>query len=189
MSYRTYLYSIGNDKLHELRKLSEEELYAKYSDDKREDYEDEQTYLDCRNLWLPKMTDKCIFEYGKWSDFDVLIEPITEEIFNPDSHTFMQEHKFHTVGKEAILITIKEIKRLIAEQYQEWSDDPERGIRTFMTRASQWADKEYCGSILDLNENSKDICLSDSYEYIVFELVNLLKTFDFDNNEILFVGY
>ncbi len=178
MSYRHYLYAIDKDKLDLMRNLSKHELEKQYG----EDYGNGGYFL-----WPPHLLQDCIFEYGSYSDFSAKILPLGKDVFtNKDVlESTLAEKDFVEVGKDAILLTIEEMRVGILDQYKKWLENPESGKHTFSYRIMQWSK---CPPY-NINENTPSICNADPWEYLVFELARILKTFDWENRTLIFAGY
>lgn len=53
----------------------------------------------------------------------------------------------------------------------------------------KWSGKYFDILPIDLDENRERITGDWSYEYAIFELVRLYKVFDWENNELVLVGW
>lgn len=56
-------------------------------------------------------------------------------------------------------------------------------------KLEKWRGKYFDILPIDLGENRERITGDWSYEYVIFELVRLYKVFDWENNDLVLVGW
>ena len=56
-------------------------------------------------------------------------------------------------------------------------------------KIDSWSGKYFGISPIDLDENKEQIAGDWSYEYAIFELVRLYKIFDWENDELVLMGW
>ena len=186
MGYRNYLYKIEKEKVKEIRELTLEELKSKYADEFDDDYID-----------IHKIIGKdCIFEFGKlyWDDTVERINGTGEELFaNDEIQEQFYDYAPHLVGKEALKVAIEIYERKIKEMYKNLNEEVEKA-ETFEDKYELYkrhiSDYEVWWKRLKVIDLEKDaICHSWLYEHLIFELVHLYKTIDFDEYDLIFLGW
>lgn len=189
MGYRNYLYKIKKSEVKRLRSMTLDEIIKKYGN------KDDDNYV-----WFFDMLDKdvkCIFEYGKlyWDDTVERIHATGERLFlNENINERFEDFDVYVVGKKAIEETINIYKDKIIKMYEHLLNDndniPDKDLidkyeehlkdyRLWWTRLNA----------LNLDENNDCICDSWLYEHQIFELVRLYKTIDFEEYDLLFLGW
>jgi len=199
MGYRTYIGKIAKTEWEKITDLSKKELY-KIHDENPEDG------------WVgPYDICKPLYEFGKYTEFDdgKYYTPFfrnneTQEYYNGD-------HDFHIVGKEYLELIIKhysqKIKSYYSDMLKSFSDDNGRfDIKSLDTPENKKGVMECIGHCRDLAlewgisgwfedslpynlENGGSVTTSWKYEYSIFELVRLYKTFDWENDLLIYYGY
>lgn len=110
-------------------------------------------------------------------------------------------------GYEFSILTKDDLKNIIEQYYQHVqneftklkelltplckNEDVDYGpiISHLYSKFQIWGDSEMSFRPYSLNENRENIVDSDRYEYDVFELVRILKTFDFENDYLILSGW
>ena len=184
MGYRNYLYKIKKKEINEIKNMSLYELKKKYGE--------EDDYIDIHKL----IGDKCIFEFGKlyWDDTIERIESTGEELFKQkDVQEWFCDYRPYLVGKEALKVAIEIYENKIKEMYENLQEGIEQA-ETFEEKCGiykmHFRDYEYWwknDEVIDLEKDG--ICHSWLYEHLIFELVHLYKTIDFDEYDLVFLGW
>ena len=187
MGYRNYLYTIPKKNVKEVRKLNLKELKEKYGE--------EDGYVSSSEV-LKDM--KCIFEYGKlyWDDTVERIHNTGEQLFLDEEvqENFCDED-IYLVGKDALKVTIEIYENKIKEMYKKLLDNTNLSDEEIKYKYEEHI-KEYNSwwrtnwrNVINLDENDECICNSWLYEHQIFELVRLYKTIDFEEYDLIFLGY
>ena len=187
MGYRNYLYKVKKKDINKIRNMSLEELKEKYGN------KDEEYYVDMFELLKDS---KCIFEFGKlyWDDTIIRINATGEELFtNKETQEEFSDYNPYLVGKEALKVAIeiytnkiKEMYKHLKKQVSEAKSDEEK-LEIYRQHI-----QDYEGWWLRLeviNLEKETICQSWLYEHLIFELVHLYKTIDFEEYDLIFLGW
>ena len=188
MGYRHYLYKIPKKNVKELKQLTKEQMIKKYAED--EDYVSFSKMLKENNA-------KCIFEYGKlyWDNTVEKLHNIGKKLFqNEEVDNLFLDEDIYLVGKKAIEETINIYKEKIVKMYNDLLDNNDNITDKDLIDKYEKHLKDYKLwwtrlNALNLNKNEECICDSWLYEHQIFELVRLYKTIDFENYDLLFLGW
>ena len=188
MGYRNYLYKIPKKNVKQLRSLTRQQIIDKYSED--------EGYASFHKM-IGENNAECIFGYGKlyWDDTIERIHNTGEKLFlNEQIDDLFLDEDLYLVGKKALKESIDIYKDKIVKMYEHLLDNNNnmsdkdlidkyeghlRDYKLWWTRLNA----------LNLNENDDCICDSWLYEYQIFELVRLYKTIDFEEYDLLFMGW
>lgn len=172
MGYRNYLMSFPKKEYLKIRNKTERELTQNSSDD----------YFDWHEL--DKKGLKEIYEFGKYCDFKT--KGITKSFFSKKM-SFEDDNELLIADKRLILHCIDNYRKKVADWYKKLSDKPIEEIKTELDdKAKKWA-----GGWIPYNIDEKKEHLVEAweYEYVIFDLVRILKTFDFKKNVLVYAGY
>lgn len=190
MGYRHYFYKVSKDMVEKVKNMTIDEIneYAKSCD----------CYYECDiTLYKDKFLDKKeIFEFGKVRD-DLVdrIEKFGEPLF-ADSKTqdYLNYYDPYIIRKEGLVEAIN----IYTEKVQNYYEDLLKADDVFeaLTSINKITD-EVKGKIFEISNfgiiNTEEDCdyLTDSwlYEYSIFNLGYILKTFDFDKDCLLLFGW
>lgn len=185
MGYRNYLYKIKKKDVNKIKNISLDELKKKYG-------EEDDDYINIHKL----IGDKCIFEFGKlyWDDTIERIESTGKKLFSNDEvQEFFYDYAPYLVGKEALKEAIDiyegKIKTMYAEldkkvEQAETFEDKYELCKSHISDYERWWQRCF---VIDLEKDA--ICQSWLYEHQIFELVHLYKTIDFDEYDLVFLGW
>lgn len=153
-------------------------------------------YLDCVNEDnscppAPYELAEEVYELGKYVEitadsFGLFDVDDTDEHYNSD-------YLFHGLTKHGFEEIINQQREDIAKYYKELDDS--YGIigvvqqpikKHLISMAEEWNNE--CTTPVDLSGNPR-ITGSWKYEYTIFELIRLYKTFDWDNDIAVIYGY
>lgn len=191
MSYRLYLYKISNEDYEKINNLNKKELFNKYTVSN----ELEDGYISIQDL-----AGKQIFELGKFFNFDIYdgIKQLTTPFFTDEE----VEEEFND-GNQNLKVVPKEVIKLIIKYYckevfnefnfdennlEEVEEAKSKAVLHYYHYKKIWDPANDYGPC-NLDENSDNICDVYNWEYNVFELTRIYKTFDFNNNKLIFAGY
>lgn len=187
MGYRHYLYKIPKKNVKELRSLAKQQIIEKYLE-----YDD---YVGFHKM-LEENNAECIFRYGKlyWDDTVERIHNTGEKLFSDEEidDLFLDED-IYLVGEKALEETINIYKNKIVKMYDELLDNDELTDEEIIEKYEEHLKdyKIWWTRLNALNLNKEEECICDSwlYEHQIFELVRLYKTIDFENYDLLFLGW
>ena len=187
MGYRNYLYTIPKKNVNKVRKINLKEL--------EEQYGDEEGYVNSNDV-LKDM--KCIFEYGKlyWDDTIERIHNTGEPLFlDEEVQEKFCDEDIYLVRKDALKVTIEIYENKIKKMYEELLNNENLSDEEIKAKYEEHI-KDYNSwwrtnwrSVINLDENDGCICNSWLYEHQIFELVRLYKTIDFEEYDLIFLGY
>jgi hypothetical protein len=150
---------------------------------------------------------KEIFDFGKDCRFaEELIAKSQPVYHNNDTQEYMDVPVI--VNKEGFLFVLDQIRLIVKNHYQECMEmDADCMKAEFKKKADAWSlavEQIPCLQTMNpkmqdsmnrayypynIDDDREHIVNSWLYEYSVFELVRLYKTFDWDNNYLLFYGW
>lgn len=197
MGYRTYIGFIPKEEYNKIKCFNQEQLCAYKGE------EDKECYVGAYEVV------KELYEFGKYTEFD------NEKFFTPfwDNKEFQEyyEGDFWVVNKEFLKHIIEHYKSKIISYYDKLLDcsatdraHEKHGVLRIKEdevknispeKVAEWFN--HIRNILmewthDFAFNMKDddkVTHSWKYEYSIFELVRIYKTFDFENNVMVYYGY
>jgi len=193
MGYRQYLQCISKKKGDKIRTLTVDELKKKYGE-----YDGEGYYVSPHDI-----PTKELYEFGKYWGGDGK-EYKRCFFLNMDTHKYMtREYDFWMVDDEFVKVQIEFIHKEMGDYLQEIFDALITGLENkdfdaisksnlygFINNRLKcnWK-SDYGFTPYNLDKKSEHLVKSDAYEYQVFDLVRIYKTFDFDKNYLLFTGW
>lgn len=210
MGYRHYLYKIDKEIVKDIQGKTFDELWDKYTSEEEKAFQEmmrerhgEEKYLD-----IDFFKQEQIFEFGK-----LYFEDTAERIYetgrplfdNKDIQEYFADYQPYIVTKEALKIAIEIYEQKIINYYKGLFEKDEKLCEPFFRIPFDKIDKsiqekcvEHCRNQLSewlrgfaINKSEKDEKLTNSwqYEYEIFELLRLYKTFDFNKYDLLFYGW
>ena len=197
MGYRIYIGAINNTKLDRIKNIDSIEkikrIIATWNSKISLD-EDEKYYL-----FVGDITDRNIDQIG-----DVAIDteygiPRIPLFLNEDvNKKVTEENHLFLLPKENLLLLIKAYQKRVAKYLNGIIEDTKRkeeepyamgqtALQYLEQKAREWSREN---SIIDINEENKERIVSSwDYEYNIFDLVHLYKSFDFDNETLVVFAY
>jgi len=174
MGYRLYLGKISKDEHDKMQKMSYAYLCEKYGD-KGEDFVSVYQLV------------KELHGFGKYYNVDT-------SKYNPFfakkeiQDYFSNDHDFWIVDKDFLLGIIEKERKEMAEWYKECeSKTYEELLFQIKKLAKEWSGEYYLPYNLDLSKPH----LVDSWQrdYAIFDLIRIYKSFDFENNLLVYYGW
>lgn len=212
MGYRNYLGSLPKREYNKIKKFSLKELYEFKGEGWSDDPNERVGYVGVYDVAYNQH-----YELGKYVDsFDKkFFKPVFKN--KETQNDFLGDHDFYIVEKEFLLHLINHYTELVRNYYSKLLEDFFEGTKPkaeFMIKkdspitsdelasiyklidhvrdmAIEWSITGWISGIIPYNldlENSK-IVSSWKYEYEIFELVRIYKTFDFKKNVLIYYGY
>jgi hypothetical protein len=175
MGYRNYFYSLPIEDYEKIKDLDQKGLKKLYGDENDDD--DYFWVMDITNL-------KEVYGFGKYCDFDIshtLSNFFTDSIMNDN------DMEFEFANRETFRLIIENYVEKIKLMYKELIDknDPNELLSHVKSMNMEWL-HEFA---VDLNRDVPSITSSWKYEYGLFELIRIYKTFDFKTHVLIYVGY
>lgn len=199
MGFRIYLGTIEKDKHKEITDFTRVEL-VKYMIgcgidlDLEEGQKSEDAYL---SLPTDLLKNENLYELGSNVDlFGISLEPFftnqeLEEHYNGD-------YTFKILTKEGFMEILEEYQKRVTKMFETMMYNfdiigtEQKAIENaklfFRKKFRTWQQKSYA-NIIDTNLTTPEITTSWEYEYAIFELTRILKSIDWDNEEVVIYGY
>ena len=191
MGYSHYFYSIPKVQLDEIRNCKTVDEFCDWAEKrgyKVTRYKCEPPFCSPRNI------GKEIYDFGKYVDWAFKIQSKNESIFDSDELKEEYSDYFPVLcSQDDFLFVINEYIQKIVNYYKELlSDDSpipmeQRHKQHIEYQLDEW---ENCFGFcpIDTNLSSEKINRSWLYEYAIFELVRVYKTFDWENDTLVLMG-
>lgn len=192
MGFRNYISFMPKEEYEQIKDFTKEELFA-YKNAVSE-FEDEEPYISVDDFGVE------LHGFGKYCDFTTEFhQPVFTNKETQDY--FLVDNDFYRVNKE-FLASIIEVYRLkIKTYYKELVDGitndnidslpNEKVYEMFIHIRSMYHEwNPFIESVVPYNLHEGDeVTVSWKYEYVIFELVRIYKTFDWENNVMIYYGY
>lgn len=186
MSYRFRLYEYNKDLVDELQECkTHDDVYYVVHEEERENCADPE------ELYLFELGSE-LFDLGSNFDDAFVIIANGTPLFATEE---LQEHFEHfdpvIIGKEEMLYIIKQYKQKIIDFYEDLLKEPnQKGQYGKMRRHIENQVMEWKTlHVVNTHENTESLCQSWLYEYAIFDLVRIYKTFDWENKRMIFMGW
>ena len=203
MSYRFRFIKVKKEIAESCRDMTPEQFKKYIMENVKEAEMDDDDRMPCV---FDMFGQKEIFDFG--SDFDEYEETMnaTERFFTKDElNDWYEEYCIRLCNKETICVIIEGFRKKIENYFRKIAEGPEHKKKGyFEQKIDEWSkftdnvDNRYTPEQAEhinrtyypynLNDDNR-IVNSWLYEYEVFELVFILKTFDWDNYSLLFYGW
>lgn len=207
MGYRHYLYKIKKETTKALQNKTMEELWEEFTPQKEKDFQNSLEDKDkCLNIFDIPQED--VFEFGKlyWDDTAERIYNTGKPLFeNEEIQKQFDDYCPYIVTREALKIAIEIYKEKIINYYKNLFVENDKLCDPFfhipieeIKQSIQEKCVEHCremmsewtrGFAINEKQDSEKLTNSWKYEYEIFELLRLYKTFDFEKYDLLFYGW
>jgi hypothetical protein len=209
MGYRNYLGSLPKKEYNKIKRMTIQELYVFKNEEWVEDYS--EGYVGVYDVAYNQH-----YELGKYVDqFDKKFFKTVFKNKETQKH-FTEEHDFYLVEKEFVEELIKYYTEKIRTYYRnmlepffEGSESKAGFMKTKDTpitveemggifelidhvrvMAMEWGVAGWLADLTPFDLNSdRELVSSWKYEYAIFNLVNLYRTFDWKRNVMIYYGY
>lgn len=173
MGYRNYIGTLPKEVYLKAKDMTERELIDTFNDE-----DDRET-----NYFSPRsgLGVKALYECGKYCD-----ERSNPERFFKHKMSHESDTEFMLASRDLFLEIIENYRKNTAEYYAKMYEkndieDFRRHVRGMMT---EW---DGSGPVDLVKPNT--LITSWKYEYAMFELARLYKTFDWENDVLVYYGY
>lgn len=197
MGYRQYLYSVDTWLIDEIRKCQTEEGFVKTMQKFRNeiveyDSFDDHYYVSLHNI------GKVLFEFGKYYENSDEMYKHGDSLFSSEElRELYEDYGAIVLEPDGLLCALGWQRNHVIEMYEDllrekserdWDSRPQldRLIENAKDYLAWW---KYGDGPADLNLNRSRLVSSWLYEHTYFELVRIYKTFDWDNQSIIFLGW
>lgn len=123
-----------------------------------------------------------LYELGKYVDLKGDAEPFYDFDIEKEMET-----EFHIVSKEGLKNIIEEYRKIIHDYYSNL--EPENFERHILNMRREWSDKHIKPYYLDEERTDGFIVASWKYEYAIFNIVYIYKTFDWENDYLIYSAW
>ena len=150
-----------------------------------------------------------IFDFGSnFKAYKDVIETSTRFFSNDELNDYYADYDIRLCNKDTLLAIIESYRKVVLNNFKELLNASEKDLKNHIEgKIGEWenlsevlhiedtfknkeAEKQYNQAFYpyDISSSNK-IVLSWLYEYEIFELVYILKTFDWENYDLLFYGW
>lgn len=186
MGYRYHLAKIPKAIAKELHSCKTEEEVLKVCD--TVDLETEEDDEDEERRYLPIYEiGEDIFDLGPDITFADEIIKNRPKLLSEEIETY-SEYDCWLCEKADFINILKGIENIIKNNYSEKLNGSDKERLSHIYSYNQVWNNEFF-SILNLDENNMSLTHSSLWEHQIFDLLILYKTFDFENYNLLFLGW
>lgn len=205
MGYRHYLYAVPKKQVSEIQACKTNDDLCKFAENYG--YKVDWDYCDDGSGWFsPYKIGTDLYELGKYSEIAFKLESERPSLFTSEElKERYSDYGFALLAKDDFKVVIEAYRQKIVEWFTYLLNPDESRIDSnklskeerkhleweheIKDKLEKWSGKYFDILPIDLNENRERITGDWSYEYAIFELVRLYKVFDWENNEIVLVGW
>lgn len=200
MGYRHYLYAIPKKQIAEIQACKTNSDLIDFA--KRYGYNVDYDATDSGEGWIPPHDIGTeLYELGKHSEIGHELESEKLCVFTSEELKNMyDDYGFALLSKDDFIAIIESYRQNIVSYFQNLLEPQKYPIiPSKSTIEEQWKyyieDKlerwqgKWGSTPLNLEENTDRITNSWLYEYSIFELVRLYKTFDWENDNLVLMGW
>lgn len=205
MGYRHYLYAVPKKQIAEIQACKTNEDWCNFAENYG--YKVDRDCCDDGSWWLsPYKIGTELHELGKHSEIGFKLESERPSLFTSDElKERYGDYGFALLTKDDFKAVIEFYRHKIIDWLKSLLDpegDPmipsklskEERRRILIDyeiqdKLDSWSGKYFEISPIDLDESKERITGDWSYEYAIFELVRLYKIFDWENDDLVLVGW
>jgi len=200
MGYRHYLYAIPKKQVIEIQACKTATDLTEFA--KRYDYP-----YDKDDGWLSLYKiGKKLYELGKYSEIGFKLESERPSVFTSEElKKEYVDYGFALLTKDDFKAVIEFYRQKIIDWFKsllEIKDSSKFTVeftkeqyqfemlkREVQNKLDSWSGKYFGISPIDLDESRERITGDWSYEYAIFELVRVYKAFDWENEDLVLIGW
>lgn len=205
MGYRHYLYAVPKKQVTEILACKTNEDWCNFAENYG--YKVDYDCCDDGSGWFsPYKIGTELYNLGKHSEIGFKLESERQSLFiSEELKERYFDYGFVLLTKDDFKAVIESYRQKIIKWFKsllEPEDDllsvcelsKEERRRSLIDNKIQdkidsWSEKYFGISPIDLDENKERITSDWSYEYAIFELVRLYKTFDWENDDLVLMGW
>ena len=205
MGYRHYLYAVPKKQVAEIQSCKTNEDWCNFA----ENYGYKVDW-DCRDggsgWFSPYKIGTELYELGKYSEIAFKLESERPSLFTSEElKERYSDYGFALLTKDDFKAIIEAYRQKIVNWLESLLNIDERICfseeltkeqyqfkelkREIQDKIDSWSGKYFGISPIDLDESRERITGDWSYEYAIFELVRLYKVFDWENDDLVLVGW
>lgn len=205
MGYRHYLYAVPKKQVEEIQACKTNEDWCNFAE--QYGYKVDKDCCDDGSYWFaPYEAGKELYELGKYSEIGFKLESERPSVFTSDElkHRY-SDYGFALLTKDDFKAVIEAYRQKIVDWFQNLLNPNESQITTtklskeerkhleweyeIKDKLDKWSGKYFGISPIDLDESRERITGDWSYEYAIFELVRVYKAFDWENDDLVLIGW
>lgn len=200
MGYRHYLYAVPKKQVTEIQACKTNEDWCNFAE--RHDYQ----YDEDDGWFPPYRAGKELYELGKYSEIGFKLESerpslfTSEELkerYSDDGFALLTKDDFKSViefYRQKIIAWLQSLlnpdeSRIVSNKLSKEERKHLEWEYEIKDRLDSWSGKYFGTLPIDLDESRERITGDWSYEYAIFELVRLYKIFDWENDDLVLVGW
>lgn len=200
MGYRHYLYAVPKKQVIEIQACKTNDDWCNFAEMHGYQYDEDDEWFS------PYKVGKELYELGKYSEIGFKLESKRPSLFaSEELKKRYSDYGFALLTKDDFKAVIEAYRQKIINWLQSLlnpEDDPiipselskeERKRLTIeheiQDKIDSWSGKYFGISPIDLDESRERITGDWSYEYAIFELVRVYKAFDWENDNLVLVGW
>lgn len=200
MGYRHYLYSVPKEQVAEIQACQTAKDLTEFAKRYGYPYDKDDGWLSLYKI------GKEVYELGKRSEIGFKLESERPPLFTSDElKERYSDYGFALLTKDDFKAVIEAYRQKIVEWFQNLLNPDESQVTAprlskeerkhlewkyeIKDKLDSWSGKYFGISPIDLNDDKERITGDWSYEYAIFELVRVYKSFDWENNELVLVGW
>lgn len=205
MGYIHYLYAISKKQVAEIQSCKTNEDWCNFAENYG--YKVDWDCCDDGSGWFsPYKIGTDLYELGKHSEIAFKLESERPSLFTSEElKERYSDYGFALLTKDDFKAVIEAYRQKIVKWLQSllsvdericFSDEPTKKQYQFETlkqetqdKLDSWSGKYFGISPIDLDESRERITSDWSYEYAIFELVRVYKAFDWENDDLVLVGW
>lgn len=139
---------------------------------------------------------KCIYDFGKDVDWAFVMQQSNDSLFDSDKlKAYYEDNQPVICSANDFLTAINSYKQQIIKYYKSLLVKTEYDSQTIEQKQQyhirrqlrEW-ENDFDYQPIDTDPANDRICQSHCYEYAIFELVRLYKTFDWEHDAIVLLG-
>lgn len=205
MGYRHYLYAVPKKQVEEIQACKTNKDWCDFAD--KYGYKvDYSVCDDGSGCVFPYQVGKEIYELGKYSEIAFKLESERPSLFTSDE---LKERYFDDgfalLTKDDFKAVIEAYRQKVVNWLQSFLSPDESQVTApnlskeerkhlewkyeIEDKLDKWSGKYFGISPIDLDESRERITGDWSYEYAIFELVRVYKAFDWENDDLVLVGW
>lgn len=197
MGYRQYIYSIDRSLANEIRACKTEKEFVNLIMQRNPAAVYYDPIEDAAYIGLSNLGNE-LFEFGKYYENSDEMYKHGDSLFSSEElRELYEDYGAIVLEPDGLLCAIKWQRQHVIEMYEDllrekskndWDSRPQidRLIENAKDYLAWW---KYGDGPADLNLNRSRLASSWLYEHTYFDLVRIYKTFDWDNQSIIFLGW
>lgn len=196
MGYRHYIHKISKTELAEIKSFSNPSELCEWA--KQHGYAVEPSIDDSESECFPIYElGTELYNFGKYVDWASKIQITNESLFDSkELKDFYEDYDPVILSEDDFRQVIDDYKNKIVAYYESLSTVTDLDSRTveqkqkahIESQLNEWKNK--FGLLpINMDPTTDKICDSWLYEYAIFELVRIYKTFDWENDVLILLGW